>query len=337
MKRHSRAEHIYFSENTPVYLSAAVAQALGERADLYVKGNMLALASSPDGSLRVCAKPNSRAKFINARSLAQYLCAKFPKAGGMLPAQVDPFQEAVLFGPKLLGDEELDERFAPIDLSGLSGHRNYKVERDRITVSLALPRRVTAWVKEGTVALLKDPKGPYIREREERQTFLRSAALAAYLRRLWGGRSPHVRVVEEGVVLSTDYVFLTEMQGVEGFEPLALWEGGKTATLCRDHSIRLSQEAARALGSAASVYTCSGLLALRSDRRGDVDIERRDGNSVLLSARLYQQAALANPGVETFHLIPNGGLWVLSSKARADSIPPEDYFCRMLVGGGGEL
>ena len=331
MNRHSRAEHVYFGENTPVYLSAAVAQALGQRAEVFRRGETLALVSRPEGAFRVCSKPNSRAKFINTRTLAQYLCAKFPRAEGMLPAQADPVRGAVLFGARLRVDDELDEDFLPMDLSGLSGHRSYSLEQDRLAVSLALPRRVSAWARGEAVALLGDPQGPYDRVREEGETFLRSAALTAHLRRLWKGRRPSLRAVDGGVVLSPDFVFLAELRDLEGFAPLLLEDGGKTATLCRDHSIRLSQEAARVLGGAASVYTCSGVLALRPDRRGDVAVKRRDGEAVLLSTRLYQQAALANPGVETFRLVPRGGLWVLSPAEGEEGLPPEDCFCRLLV------
>ena len=336
MRRHSRAEHIYFGENTPVYLSASVAQVLGGRCGLWRGEGALALVTHPEGPFRVCDKPNSRAKFINARSLAQYLCGRFPKAGGMVSAWADEAHGAVLFAMEERRGEAWDGDFAPVDLSGLSSHRNYQVFRDRVKVSLAMPRRVSAFARGSAVALLRDPQGPYFREREAGETFLRSAPLAAYLRREWGDRRPYIRETEGGIVLSPGFVELADLEGLEGFEPLSLEADGKTATLCRDHSILLSQEAARALGGSASVYTCSGMLALRSDRRGDVAVKRREGSSVLLSARLYQQAAMSSPGVETFHLVPNGGLWVLSPQEEQPSIPPEDYFCRMLVGSGGE-
>lgn len=333
MKRNSRSEHIFFGADTPVYLSASVAGALEGRAGLWRKDGVLALVSRADGPFRVCDKPHSRARFINAKHLAQYLLHRFPGAGGMLPAWRDEAHRAILFAPEGDGGQRWGEDFEPLDFTGLSGHRNYLVHRDRVTVSLAVPRRVSVWVEGGAVYLKKDPKGLYHRERAGGETFLRGAPLAAYLRRQWGTARPYIREVAEGVVLSPDFLALAELKSVEGFRPLILEEDGKTATLCRDHSILLSQEAARTLGRTVSVYACSGILALRSDRRGDVTIERRGGGSVVRSARFYQQAALSHPGVETFQLVPNGGLWVLSPQAEQRSIPPDDYFCRMLMGG----
>ena len=331
MRQRTREEHIYFAENAPIYLSVTVAAALGERVELMGSGEVLALVSAPEGRYRVTRKANSEAGLINARGMAQYLLRRFPLCGGRLAAWVDRAHGAVLFGPGAHREKGLDGSFQTIELESISAHIKYQVRQDRLTVSLALPARMSAWVRDGVVALVRDRQGPYRREREGGETFLRSKALADYCRGLWGEKTPFSRTMEEGVALSPDFLALTELDGLEGFRRLELQEDReRTATLRRDRSILLSQEAARTLGRAASVYACGGVLALRPDRQGDVLIRRTEGGGVVHSHRLYQQAAMGHPGVETFRLVAHGDLWVLSP-GEEELWPPADCFCRRLV------
>lgn len=332
MQLRTREEHIYCAENAPIYLSVTVAGVLGERAELYASGEVLALVSRPDGRYRVTEKAGSGAGLINARGMVQYLLCRFPLCAGRLPAWVDRANGAVLFSSGAHRERSFDSSFRRVELENISAHMKYHVRPDRLTVSMALPSRVSAWAKDGAVALVRDRKGAYRREQDGGETFLRSKALADYCRAQWGDKPPFSRTMEEGVVLSTDYLALTELEGLKGFRPLELREKEeRTATLRRDRSILLSQAAAKDLGRAASVYACGGMLAFKPDPKGDVQIQRAEGGGVVRSHRLYQQTIMTHPGVETFRLVPHGDLWVFSAGQRREFLPPEDCFCRMLV------
>lgn len=315
-----------------LYISAAAGVRLGERADLYEYGRVLALVNAPEGRLRVRDKDGfGTTKTIHAQALGDYLAERFPDAEERrLPAWYDEAYDALLFGPEECEDVLFDGRFRALELSEIS-RESFVPSGAGLKVTHRFPARSRVLVKDGILAFFKQEDGPVTVERREGAYLLRKPEVVEFARRNWEGRQLYSRRLGEATLVAAGVESLAHLADLAGFTALSL-AGRPALELTRERAIRLTG-AAELFPGRFSVYACGSLLALQPDGAGELEVEwREDGAGHVHAPRLYQQLMLRYPGSERLELLPYGDLLLLGETGTLpESLLPPDYFCQLVI------
>ena len=237
-------------------------------------------------------------------------------------------------GALLLGDDGMEtefdhQAFRRLDLSRI--HRfPCQIAPGYLRIRQTFQNRSEALFKGCHLAFLKRNAGEVVLETEGEEGIIRKPEVVSFAWKHWKDKTLYSRFLERGTVVSPDIRALARLHDLDGFASLRA-TASMTAELGRDFCLRFSPAVIDSLGRGLSVYLCGPYLALWSDGEGDIQVREKEGRGLVYAPRLYQQLTMRYPGSSRLFLIPHGNFLVFSETETCESLPPEDYFCRLLV------
>lgn len=316
-----------------VYLSASIAGYMEKRVALYEQknGSVLALRNEKDGQLEVSSTVNGQGvkRVVYSRVLVDCLRPLQSESRGHISAWYDAAMGALLLGDDGMETEFDYQAFRRLDLSRI--HRfPCQIAPGYLRIRQTFQNRSEALFKGCHLAFLKRNAGEVVLETEGEEGIIRKPEVVSFAWKHWKDKTLYNRFLERGTVVSPDIRALARLHDLDGFAPLRA-TASMTAELGRDFCLRFSPAVIDSLGRGLSVYLCGPYLALGSDGEGDIQVREKEGRGLVYAPRLYQQLTMRYPGSSRLFLIPHGNFLVFSETETCESLPPEDYFCRLLV------
>lgn len=334
-----------------LYLSSGAAETLGDRAELYESGDVLALVGEPHGTYHLGRKSSGcKGRNLCVSELAGYLMEKYGvETGARLPV----WQGAEETGPVIFfgrpgggAPQRLDESFHKLELSYRKRYGDWVFVEDNCVSFTAelralLPRRLSLYEAGRALALKGDRTGSYSLElRSGRKgEAIYAGQLAEFLRRRFSGQGRGLllcaRALGDGVCFAAAEEDLWTAEEEAGARLLDLGVPGDCfLRLTRKGSLYFSSKAAERVGERFRLLAAGDLLALQRGGEGDFQIRRTGYQSLVHSAALRAEIAELYPGAEKLYLAARGDMFLLSRRPEGpEREPVRSRFRRLELGG----
>lgn len=327
-----REQYVRLANKNLLYITAAAADRIGNRLNVYECGDVIALVGETWGEYHLGYKSDlCKGKNLCSEQLVAFLASKYLlQVGDRLPIWWSEGDERnVLYCGKLQNFQcRFDDRFQLVELfyNKRVGTWAY-IEDNRISFKLppgaVLPRKLSLYGEYDVLALLHDDNGEYtIEGRGRKAAAIYSGHLTQYIRRWYGkdqrGVRLHGKLAPNGIYLSDREELLTGLGPHTALSRLNIGsEKNKFISLSQSKLIYCSAQAAEVLGSNCALYCYQDeILALRPERRGSIKILKNSGHARWLSLPgLYAMIKNFYPNGKKLLLVEHGDLFVLAADA----------------------
>lgn len=326
-----------------IYVSAAAGELLPEEADLYEAGDVLALVGNPNGAYHLGRKSGGRnARMLSSLGVVSYLADKFDvDVGTRFPAWSNWWngRSVVLFSQRETG-RPFGPEFRPVTVP----YR--KLIEGRVLIEgnqILLPAQAVedtlagyaAYSTDEAVVLRTSPVGPlgFLPRANPRYLALDSQELVAYCRRKFG-QKPRLRALQtqSGIYISKNEEALYRASRCKEPHFLDIIPTPRVyLTLNSRWTMYLSGEAGRWLEGRVNVLEHNGLLALRSDPKGTLEVSPcAQGKYCISSKHLKERILYRYPNQKRLLLVRYQDMLLLTPDGRLPTnVPPTRDFCRL--------
>ena len=353
MGRGSKEQFLRLVNEKMLYLSSAAAGQVGERADLYEWGNVMALVGNPHGTYHLSPKSaGCRGKNLCASELVGYLEEKYGlHTGARLTVWSAPEEDGpvAFFAAEVTSREadcRFDRRFQKVELTYRKRYGDWVFVEDNCVsftadIRVRLPRRLALRGKGEILALCGDPEGPYLLEyRNGRKGgAIYSSQLAEYCKERFQARGRSVLLnaaaLPDGVCFADGEEALAGVTHAARLPLLDLGDpGDRFLCLMRKGSLYLSAHALRSLGERFSLYEGEGKLALRKEPDGAFQIRRTGYQNLVHSKPLKERVEQCYPDTGKLYLLEREDLLVLCPRREQEYLPGREAFRPLHLGRG---